>query len=551
MYTSFFGLNDKPFAITPDPRYLFLSVRHAEALAHLIYGIKEAGGFIQLTGEVGTGKTTIVRSLLGRIPKEADVALILNPRVTPAEFLLTICEELQIPVPDRDRGSVKELVDLLNKYLLRAHGSGRRVVLIVDEAQNLSTDVLEQVRLLTNLETPTQKLLQIILIGQPELRELLARDDLRQLAQRITGRYHLAPLVRSETAGYVRHRLRVAGATTEIFSNIALREVHRLSSGIPRIINVICDRALLGSFTQDQHRISAKIVRAAAAEVYGRPFAPAWLAWATTGALVVTGLAVALVAWRLFGWPVNYHATTIAADSTKPPVAREPAAAVPAPSVVTAPAAPKLAQLIADHPAATSLDAAFTRLFTLWGVEYRAGESDPCVFAARQQLECVDQKGSWAELRTFNRPAILFIPATGGTTHQLVLSGLSDERATIELDGKSYEVGIADLSQYWYGNYVLLWRPLDASARELALGARGAPVRWLRHGLEQLRGLPRSAEAADDVFDEKLARLVEDFQRDHQLTVDGIAGVQTQIALDTALGNPGQPYLIPPANPRS
>jgi general secretion pathway protein A len=224
---------------------------------------------------------------------------------------------------------------------------------------------------------------------------------------------------------------------------------------------------------------------------------------------------------------------------------------VPAPAVVTAPAAPKLAQLIADHPAATSLDAAFTRLFTLWGVEYRAGESDPCVFAARQQLECVDQKGSWAELRTFNRPAILFIPATGGTTHQLVLSGLSDERATIELDGKSYEVGIADLSQYWYGNYVLLWRPLDASARELALGARGAPVRWLRHGLEQLRGLPRSAEGADDVFDEKLARLVEDFQRDHQLTVDGIAGVQTQIALDTALGNPGQPYLIPPANPRS
>jgi len=543
MYTSFFGLNEKPFAITPDPRYLFLSEQHAEALAHLIYGIKESGGFIQLTGEVGTGKTTVVRSLLGQIPKDADVALILNSSVTPAEFLLTICEELQLHVAERARASVKGLVDLLNHYLLRAHADGRRVVLIVDEAQNLSTAVLEQVRLLTNLETPTHKLLQIILIGQPELRELLAQDDLRQLAQRITGRYHLAPLARAECAGYVRHRLRVAGATSEIFSNGALREVHRLSSGIPRIINVICDRALLGAFTQDQHRISARIVRAAAAEVYGRAFAPNWLGWTTTGAVALTSIAVALIAWRTLVWPrpeiprVHAPATVL----TTPP-ARTP----------TAPSAPpRLAQLIAEHPSATGLDSAFSRLFSLWGVEYQPGAVDACAFAASQHLECVDQKGSWAELRTFNRPAILIIPGAAGTTHQLVLSGLTDERATIELDGASHEVSIADLSQYWYGNYVLLWRPQDASARELALGARGTAVRWLRHSLEQLRGLPRSAEGVDDLFDEKLARLVEDFQRDHQLTVDGIAGLQTQIALDTALGNPDQPYLVRPANPRS
>jgi general secretion pathway protein A len=211
---------------------------------------------------------------------------------------------------------------------------------------------------------------------------------------------------------------------------------------------------------------------------------------------------------------------------------------------------PKLAQLLAEHPNATSLDAAFARLFSLWSVEYHADSGDACTFAVRQQLECVDQKGSWAELRAFNRPAILFIPATGGTTHQIVLSSLNDDRATIELDGASHEVGIADLSQYWYGNYVLLWRPVDVNAHELAMGARGTSVRWLRRSLEQLRGVPRSPETNDDVFDEKLARLVEDFQRDHQLTVDGIAGMQTQIALDTALGNPGQPYLMPPANPR-
>src|SRR5215468_10127170 len=257
MYLSFFGLNEKPFAITPDPRYLYLSERHAEALAHLLYGINEAGGVVQLTGEVGTGKTTTIRSLLAQTPKNAEVALILNPRMTAPEFLLTICEEVGIGVPDSAAGSLKDLVDILNDYLLKAHAGGRRVVLVVDEAQNLATDVLEQVRLLTNLETNTQKLLQIILIGQPELRELLGRNELRQLAQRITGRYHLSPLSHDETAAYVRHRLRVAGATTDVFTPAALSEVHRVAAGVPRVINVICDRALLGAYTQDRHHVTA------------------------------------------------------------------------------------------------------------------------------------------------------------------------------------------------------------------------------------------------------------------------------------------------------
>jgi len=213
MYQAFFGLNEPPFSITPDPRYLFPSARHAEALAHLVYGVSEAGGFIQLTGEVGTGKTTLVRSLLAREPNGVEIALILNPRVTVTEFLLTICEELRIAVPDASRGSVKALVDALTAHLLAAHAAGRRVAVLIDEAHLLERDVLEQVRLLTNLETPTRKLLQVILIGQPELRELLAREDMRQVAQRITGRHHLEPLSSEETVAYVRHRLRVAGAT--------------------------------------------------------------------------------------------------------------------------------------------------------------------------------------------------------------------------------------------------------------------------------------------------------------------------------------------------
>src|SRR5215468_4951823 len=302
MYLSFFGLNEKPFAITPDPRYLYLSERHAEALAHLLYGINEAGGFVQLTGEVGTGKTTIVRSLLAQTPKNAEIALILNPKMTAPEFLLTICEELGIGVPDSATESLKDLVDILSGYLLRAHASGRRVVVVVDEAQNLAPTVLEQVRLLTNLETNTRKLLQIILIGQPELRELLARNELRQLAQRITGRYHLNPLTPAETAAYVRHRLRVAGATSDIFSPAALSEVHRLAAGVPRVINVVCDRALLGAYSTDRHRVTATLVRHAAAEVFGRRYTPDWLPWAATAVIALVLSGVTFTIWKVQPW---------------------------------------------------------------------------------------------------------------------------------------------------------------------------------------------------------------------------------------------------------
>src|ERR1700742_4363817 len=312
MYLSFFGLNEKPFAITPDPRYLYLSERHAEALAHLLYGINEAGGFVQLTGEVGTGKTTIVRSLLAQTPKNAEIALILNPKMTAPEFLLTICEELGIGVPDAATESLKDLVDILSGYLLRAHGAGRRVVVVVDEAQNLAPAVLEQVRLLTNLETNTQKLLQIILIGQPELRELLGRNELRQLAQRITGRYHLDPLSRDETSAYVRHRLRVAGATTDIFSGLGLAEVYRLSGGTPRVINVVCDRALLGAYSMDRHRVTGTLVRNAASEVFGKRIIPNWLPWAAAGSTAVVLLCATVALWNTRPWSSKQQALTAA-----------------------------------------------------------------------------------------------------------------------------------------------------------------------------------------------------------------------------------------------
>jgi len=529
MYASFFGLNEKPFSITPDPRYLFLSERHAEALAHLVYGINEAGGFIQLTGEVGTGKTTVVRSLLAQAPKHAEIALILNPRMTPAEFLLAICEELGIAVESKSEGSLKDLVDLLSVHLLKAHAEGKRVVLVVDEAQNLAPDVLEQVRLLTNLETETQKLLQIILIGQPELREVLDRTELRQLAQRITGRYHLAPLSAEETSAYVRHRLRVAGATREIFSNFGLHEVRRLSGGVPRLINIICDRALLGAFTEDRHLVSASVVRRAAGEVFGRSFQPRWLPWAATGTAGVLVIAAAVL--------LLPRVLAQAAPAPRPVVA-----ATPAPQPAKPAPAPNLDKLLAQYDGETDPDNAFNKLFALWGIRYVAGGVDPCTQALHSGLECLTQRGSLAQLRLFNRPAVLNVIDSSGRAHQLVLAGLDDEHAQVDLGGAQREIGIGDLSRSWFGDYVLLWKPAGGGSEPLALGARNARVTWLRDSLLRVNGMPVE-NPANDRFDAALVTLVEDFQRKNRLAVDGIAGVQTQVALDAALNDATTPFL--------
>jgi general secretion pathway protein A len=572
MYTSFFGLSEKPFAITPDPRYLYMSERHAEALAHLLYGINEAGGFIQLTGEVGTGKTTVVRTLLDQLPAHADVAVILNPRVTPLEFLLAICEELGVFVRDEDENSVKALVDILNRRLLDAHAKGRRVVVVVDEAQNLSAETLEQVRLLTNLETATQKLLQIILIGQPELREVLARNELRQLSQRITGRYHLDPLSRDESAAYVRHRLKIAAATVEVFSATALREVHRLSHGIPRVINVICDRALLAGYTRDQHRIGPSLVRHAAAEVYGRPISPPWLGWMGGAAAALAVLVLGFGVWQLVTRSDDepaYVPTPVAA-ATPPPVpaalAGEPPAADPpavtaarvSPTTMAAPSAPsveplsaaaiapehpRLTQLLARHASDTAPDGAFSRLFRLWGADYDPAAGRACEQAARQGLQCLFQKGSWGQVRALNRPAILTLNDDSGEAHQVVLAALGEDTARLALGSEDADVRIADLSRYWYGDYLLLWRPQIAGARSLSLGMRGDEVAWLRRSLSAAQGQPVS-EPASNYFDTDLAHMVEEFQRRHRLEVDGIAGVQTQVVLASVLDNTSAPVLV-------
>jgi general secretion pathway protein A len=298
MYLQHFGLAEPPFAITPDPRFVYLSERHRDALAHLMYGIGVggSGGFVQLTGEVGTGKTTLCRLALEQLPENVRVALVLNPKQTPLELLETICEELHIEGASKRR-SQKHQVEALNNYLLDAYAKGLRVVLIIDEAQELSRELLEQVRLLTNLETNTQKLLQIVLLGQPELRQMLAKPTLRQLAQRITARFHLAPLKADDTAEYLRHRVGVAGGSAFPFEDGAVRRLHALSGGVPRLLNVLGERALLAGYVHGKTRINAALVDLAAAEVLPPSEARA-RGWRILGwCLLLAGVGVLWLAW--------------------------------------------------------------------------------------------------------------------------------------------------------------------------------------------------------------------------------------------------------------
>ena len=557
MYTNFFGINDKPFSITPDPRYLFLSERHGEALAHLVYGVTESGGFIQLTGEVGTGKTTLCRTLLlNRMPKNADVAVVLNPQLSALEFLEAICEEVHVKPPE-PRGSIKALTDALNRHLLDSHAQGRRTILVVDEAQNLAPDVLEQVRLLTNLETSKQKLLQIILIGQPELRDLLAREDLRQLAQRITGRYHLEPLSRDETAQYIEHRLRVAGALGEIFDGAAKREVYRLTKGVPRLINVICDRALLGAYSRESRRVNSGLVRRAAAEIEGIPYASPLLRWAIP---VVAVVAVSVLAASL--WPLlDQRSDTVAAkpvsaavadDLTAAPVAAVEPTVEPEPQPGVEPAAEPEAPAEPDAELddqlmlagdMTRLGPAFEVLFGLWGLEFDGPITNGCGMATSAGYACLTQRGSWSSLRQLDRPAILAITDNRGRKHHVVLEALQGDTAQLSIAGVSVTHPFMAVAELWFGDYTMLWRPPNGEAVRLGRGSRGANVVWLRESLAAIDDRYRAEPLDSRVYDAELEQRVTEFQRDHRLMVDGLAGQQTQVIINSLLGSDETPRL--------
>eukprot|EP01034_Spumella_vulgaris_P039954 gene39954-49385_t len=302
MYTQFFNLKQSPFSIAPDPRYLYMSERHREALAHLLYGVGSGGGFVLLTGEIGAGKTTVCRCFMEQIPENCQLGYIFNPKLSVEELLLSICDEFRIALAPHGAGavSVKGYVDAINQHLLESHAQGRNNVLIIDEAQNLSADVLEQLRLLTNLETSERKLLQIILIGQPELRAMLARPELEQLAQRVIARYHLGSLSVEETGSYIGHRLAVAGSVGAApFPASLMQQIHQRTNGVPRRINLLCDRAMLGAYVENAPQVTRTILRRAAAEVFASEAgtAPAKRLWP------------AVAAWRK-QWPGRGHGSS-------------------------------------------------------------------------------------------------------------------------------------------------------------------------------------------------------------------------------------------------
>ncbi|MBC7982946.1 MAG: peptidoglycan-binding protein [Candidatus Obscuribacterales bacterium] len=385
--------------------------------------------------------------------------------------------------------------------------------------------------------------MQIILIGQPELREVLDRTEHRQLAQRITGRFHLAPLSRAGTSAYIKHRLKVAGATTiegEIFTRAALAEVHRISKGIPRVINVVCDRALLGAYTENRHRVDAALIRRAAGEVYGRSYWPQWFTWAGGATAAVAIGILSFSVWQLL------HREPIAAT----PIATS---AQPAAPTAIAPAAASLSPTDIQTlltKASSDNSAAFAKLLKLWGAKFSADGGRPCDQALAQGLECVYQKGSWGQLRQLNRPAILSLSGANGQSHHVVITALDDDHAQVTAGENSGTVSLASLSRDWLGEYLILWRPQTATQRSLSIGMRGDEVRSLRQRLNSLVGSASDADAAQadaDLYDATLAKRIEQFQREHRLSVDGIAGLQTQIVLDSLLNPTGAPRLLPAA----
>ena len=511
MYQSYFGLAEEPFSIAPDPRYLYMSQRHQEALAHLLYGVNAGGGFVLLTGEVGAGKTTVCRCLLEQIPESCDVAYIFNPKLTVEELLSTICAEFGISCPPGNT-SVKVYIDCINAYLLDAHARGRHTVLIIDEAQNLSADVLEQLRLLTNLETNQHKLLQIILLGQPELAAMLERPELRQLAQRIIARYHLGPLGKQEVAAYVQHRLLIAGAQRLLFPAALMSKLYRLSGGIPRIINVLCDRALLGTFVQSKEKVDRATLKQAAREVFHNPAAQRSMMRPLLAGLMLAVLSAAL--YQLV-------------DKTPAQTKAEVRTAVPKPVAVL----PDVLEWPATYPPARSQEMAYTALFKAWGADYREG--DACLQAESIGLRCLTARGGLNELRQLNLPSVLLMQDKQGQKFYAALTRLDERSATFVVGTETKSAALVALAQQWSGHYTLLWRTPPVTNKKLRPGDIGPDVEWLGKQLAHLDG--KAAETTrDQVFDEAMMRKVKQFQLAQGLIPDGSVGPQTMMHLSVA-----------------
>ena len=530
LYQQFFHFNTAPFSIAPDPHFIYMSKHHQEGLAHLLYGINQGGGFVALTGEVGTGKTTLCHCLLQQLPENIDIALILNPKLTAIELLATLCDELQISY-EQNQQSLKTLIDSLNRHLLETHAAGKRTVLILDEAQNLSLDVLEQIRLLTNLETSKSKLLQIILIAQPELKLLLEQPELRQLNQRITARYHLSSLSLAETHTYIKHRLSISGGNANIFERKAINKIYQLSKGIPRLINIICDRALLAAYVENTHIVTKKITANAAKEVFDIPSKSAL--WYFNKPLLASFIIIALVIFifnlkfitpkkKLIILSGSFEKTaTIKENEQQHKI---------------------LNFKISLEKTPQPLNSAIAQLANLWGKQINSDTDSNCHFIKSTGLQCLLDKSDWQALIALNRPVIMEFSRPSAEKKYVLLTGLKNGDPVFNFNpNRSFPVkNVLDL---WDGYYLTLWQPPEPNITNLQSGQLSTAILWIRAHLAFTQKHSLSSSSGSNFFDSQLKTKIMQFQQQHQLVNDGIVGPKTFIHLSNLNAKNSTPKL--------
>lgn len=547
MYYQYFGLSEAPFSIAVNPRYLFMSDRHRDALAHLLYGVGQGGGFILLTGEVGTGKTTINRCLLEQLPQDTDIAIILNPALNAQELLASVCDEFGISY-DSQAPTLKTLTDALHRFLLENHQRQRKTVLLIDEAQHLDFDVLEQIRLLTNLETNSEKLLQIILIGQPELTQMLGRPELRQLNQRITARYNLEALNLQETGAYIQHRLQVAGmrADREVFPARVVRGIHKVTRGIPRLINVLCDRILLGAYGRNKTQADMGMLKLAVEEVMGgQPEASGGFAW-RWWLLPMLVFAAAAGVFFLSGKPIlrpalyEQPAAGVTAEPTSLPDAVSPAVVAPV-AVAAVSEQPPVGKALPSLSAA--LLAPGQAMAELWRLHAVVPPSARiCPRNSYQGVSCVEGEAqTWNEIARFRRPIVLEIVTPERFAAEVLLLQIDDSTAWVFSPAGEVAVPLAELAPLWAGGYRFLWRPPAGFVQPLALGDTGPAVRAVAALFARLDG--QGEPLAQDTFNAALQQRVRLFQRSQGLTSDGVVGLRTLLQLNEQLGMDVTPSL--------
>ncbi|UZE97819.1 ExeA family protein [Alkalimarinus alittae] len=555
-----------------------MSERHKEALAHLLYGVSGQGGFVVLTGEVGTGKTTICRCFLQQVPENTDVAFIVNPKLSARELLANICDEFGIQYPAG--ASIKIYNDLISHYLLQAHSEGRHTVLVIDEAQNLRIDVLEQLRLLTNLETSEKKLLQIILLGQPELHDMLSRQELRQLSQRITARYHLRSLNKEEVTAYIRYRLAVAGQKQDLFQASAIKTIYRKSGGIPRLINLVCDRALLGAYAENSMTVSSRNIKQAFKEIGANKrkslftIVPSWVVTGTSigavfGAVLIIILAALsankpLVTQGIEQEAVKVEETDLSIEDNAVLTEGESiAASLTEADTVSDGEDEKLdpkerygsryvSSLKYTAPPFNNKLSAYEAVLSQWGVRYSAENNKlVCDFAESQGLSCLHKQGNWRSLIQINRPVVMRLTNQKGQEFFIGLLEIDGDFAKISLGQKTIWTSKEAIDKQWFGDYSVIWRLPPYKSRVIKPGAINDPAKWLNGQILTVKAA-QFGSSDEGVFqrddNSSLEEKVQWFQTSVGLTPDGIAGALTLIHLNNYI-NPGIPKLFKDTNP--